>query len=170
MLHNMHSRAPKVVLRRRYANDYSRKSILITGASSGIGKELALQYAAKGARLALAARRKDMLDAVAKECRKAGANETHVHVADVSDLNRCASLIEEAVGALGRLDYLVLNAGQGALCRFDEVDSLEIYEKLMQINYLSCVHMTHKALPHLKASRGHIIVVSSLAGKFGTPL
>src|SRR5262249_48243068 len=78
-------------------------------------------------------------------------------------------LIEQTVARLGALDVLVNNAGIGMLARFDEVSDLSVYDRLMKVNYLGCVYPTYYALPHLKKSRGQIVVMSSLAGLTGVP-
>lgn len=146
----------------------SRKRILITGASSGIGEEMALQLAKEGAKLALAARRTDRLEKVADRCRALGG-EAFVIQADVSEEPQCARMIEEAVARLGGLDLLVVNAGVSMYARFEEITDITIFERLMRVNYLGAVWSTYHALPHLRASRGAILAVSSLTGKAGVP-
>ena len=142
--------------------------ILLTGASEGIGRALALQLAARGARLVLAARDVARLESIATECRAAGA-ETHAVPTDVADPRACAALVAAASAALGGLDVLVNNAGSTMWARFDAVTDLGIFERLMQVNYLGPVWLTHAALPHLKASRGLVVAVASLAGLTGVP-
>ena len=88
---------------------------------------------------------------------------------DVSDPAAAAFLIETAVSSFGGIDVLVNNAGVSMMARFDEVTDLSVFESLMRVNYLGCVYLTHHALPHLKASRGQIVVMASLAGLTGVP-
>ena len=144
--------------------------VVITGASDGIGAELARQWSARGAgvSLVLAARSVDKLEAVAATCRDRGA-AVHVQRCDVSVQAECKALVAAAVAAFGRIDVLVNNAGMSAHARFDEVSDLAWYETLMRINHWGAVWCTHAALPHLKQSRGRIVAVASLAGLVGVP-
>ena len=142
--------------------------MLVTGASSGIGAELALQFAAAGARVALAARDVARLEDVATRCRVAGG-EAFVVQADVSDMESCRDLVERTAAHYGAIDILVNNAGMGAGGRFDEVTDLTVFETLMRVNYLGSVWCTAYALPHLRTSRGIIVAISSLAGLTGVP-
>lgn len=147
---------------------YAGKSIVLTGASSGIGRALALALARQRPRLALAARDSESLADVADECRALGA-EAIVVPTDVSDFSAAQFLIETAASSFGAIDVLVNNAGVSMIARFDEVTDLSVFESLMRVNYLGCVYLTHHALPHLKASRGQIVVMASLAGLTGVP-
>ena len=141
---------------------------IITGASKGIGAELARQLAAKGAKLVLAARNAKELEAVAEQCRKAGASVVTVK-ADVAVERDCQAIVAGAVLAFGRLDTLVNNAGASMWARFEDIEDMSILERLMQVNYMGAVYCTHHALPFLRESRGRIVGVSSLAGRTGVP-
>jgi short-subunit dehydrogenase len=147
---------------------YTGRSIVVTGASSGIGKALCLALAPQRPRLVLAARDPARLEEVAAACRAAGA-ETLVVPTDVTSPDECRHLVDRTIETLGSLDVLVNNAGISMMSRFDEIEDLGIYERLMKVNYLGCVYPTHYALPHLKKSRGQIVVMSSLAGLTGVP-
>jgi short-subunit dehydrogenase len=147
---------------------YAGKSIVLTGASSGIGRALALALAPQRPRLVLAARDAETLADVADECRALGA-EAMVVPTDVTDPAATAFLVETAVSAFGGIDVLVNNAGISMIARFDEVTDLAIFESLMRVNYLGCVYLTHHALPHLLARRGQIVAIASLAGLTGVP-
>jgi short-subunit dehydrogenase len=149
-------------------DDLAGKVVLITGASSGIGAELARQFAAKGSVVALAARNADRLAHVAGECRARGA-EALVVAGDVSVERDCASIVQRTIDHFGRLDILVNNAGLGSSGRFDEVTDLSIFDTLMRVNYLGSVWCTAHALPHLRATRGRIVANSSLTGLTGVP-
>lgn len=145
--------------------------VLITGASDGIGAELARQWAERERgqlALVLAARSTDKLEAVAEQCRAAGA-QVRVQRCDVGVEADCRALVEATVTAFGRLDVLVNNAGMSAHAKLEEVTDLAWYETLMRINHWGSVWCTHAALPHLKASRGQIVAVASLAGLVGVP-
>ncbi|MCH7574269.1 MAG: SDR family oxidoreductase [Candidatus Marinimicrobia bacterium] len=150
------------------AGHFSGQRVVITGASSGIGAEMARQMASQGARLVLAARREPELKAVAEECRQLGGAATTV-VTDVTVRSQCRALMESSVAALGGIDVLVNNAGISMREEFEHIANLDIFEQLMRVNYLGSVHCTHYALPQLLESRGSIVVVSSLAGKTGVP-
>jgi short-subunit dehydrogenase len=140
----------------------------ITGASRGIGAELARQCAAPGARLTIAARDAARLAEVADACRTAGA-EVLVVRTDVAHEPDCAALINATVAHFGRLDVLINNAGLGASGLVRDVTDLSIYDRVMRVNYLGSVWCTAHALPHLIASRGRVVAVSSLTGLTGVP-
>jgi short-subunit dehydrogenase len=142
--------------------------VVITGASKGIGAELARQLAAKGAKLVLAARSLPDLEAVADECRKAGAAVVTVK-ADVAVERDCQAVIAGAVLAFGRIDTLVNNAGMSMWARFEEIRDLSVLERIMQVNYMGAVYCTRHALPSLRESRGRLVGISSLAGRTGVP-
>lgn len=150
------------------ATTLSGSTIVVTGASQGIGKALCLALAPLGPRLVLAARDQAALTAVETTCRQLGA-ETLVVATDVTRPADCERLVAAAVQRFGALDVLVNNAGASMWARFDEVQDLSVYETLMRVNYLSCVYLTHAALPHLRRSRGRIVAVASLAGLTGVP-
>ena len=141
---------------------------IVTGASHGIGEHVALALAARGAKLVLAARREAELGAVADACRRAGGEALGV-ATDVTDEAQCGRLTARAVAAFGRIDMLVNNAGLGMWARVEDVRDLGIFERVMRVNYLGAVWCTVHALPHLKASNGRIVCVSSLAGRTGVP-
>jgi short-subunit dehydrogenase len=142
--------------------------VVITGASKGIGAALARQLAAKGAKLVLAARNERALETVADECRKLGAAVVAVR-ADVALERDCQAIMAGAVVAFGRIDTLVNNAGISMWARFEDIDDVSILERIMRVNYMGAVYCTRHALPHLGATRGRIVGVSSLAGRTGVP-
>ena len=144
------------------------KTIIITGASSGIGKELALRLAEKETRLVLAARNLSRLQEIAKTCRQAGSEAIAV-AADVSIKEDCKRIIDETISTFGTTDILINNAGITMWAEFEKVENLEAMEQIMQINFFGSVYMTHYALPWLIKSKGQIVGVSSLTGKTGIP-
>ncbi|MCG6921331.1 MAG: SDR family oxidoreductase [Acidobacteria bacterium] len=148
---------------------YAGKTVVVTGASQGIGRALCLELAPQRPRLVLAARDRAALDDAASACRERGA-ETLVVETDVTETGACRRLIERAVDTFGVLDVLVNNAGVGMVARLAEVKDLSIYERLMRVNYLGSVYPTYFALPHLQRARGQIVAISSLAGLTGVPL
>jgi short-subunit dehydrogenase len=148
---------------------FAKSVIVITGASSGLGRALALELAPQRPKLVLAARDAAKLEQVAAECRRRGA-EALVVAVDLSEREQCQHLIERTAEHFGRLDVLVNNAGRAMWARFDELADPAIIEELMRLNYLGSVHCTHYALPLLKQSQGLIVAMASLSGLIGVPL
>ena len=140
----------------------------LTGASSGIGRSLALRLGREGARLALVARREKELLALADEIRSAGG-EALVLPCDVSDRRACEAACAEAEDRLGGIDLLVNNAGYGRHRRFADHDTADI-ERMMRVNYLGSVYGTRALLPGmLERRRGWIVFMASVAGKIASP-
>jgi short-subunit dehydrogenase len=150
------------------ADAFRDNVVIVTGASAGIGRELALQLASRGAHLALAARDAAKLEEAAAECRARGVRGIAVPT-DVGEQEQCRALVERTVAELGRVDTLVNNAGISMWARFEEITDLAGFETMMRVNYLGSVYCTHYALPHLRKTNGRIVGVSSLTGKTGVP-
>jgi short-subunit dehydrogenase len=144
------------------------RRIILTGASEGIGRALALELAARGARLALAARDRDRLESLAQECRARGADALAVPT-DVTNTQDLEWLVAESLKAFGGIDAVVHNAGITMWSRFDALADLSIFERIMEVNYHAPVRLTALTLPHLRASRGLIVAIASLAGLTGVP-
>jgi short-subunit dehydrogenase len=144
------------------------KSILITGASAGIGRELALALAHRGARLVLTARQQAALEDVARLCSERGAEAIAIQ-ADVASIDDCRRMVDAAIERFGRLDVLVNNAGISMYAPFVEITDLDMFDRVMTVNYLGAVYATYFALPHLKRSSGLVVAISSLQGKTGFP-
>jgi short-subunit dehydrogenase len=147
---------------------FAGKVIAITGASEGIGAELARQLSGKAVWLALAARNLEKLEKVAAECRALGAEAIAIRC-DVGVEADCRNFIEEAARKYSSLDILVNNAGVSGHARFEEVGDFAWYETMMRVNYMGSLYCTRYALPHLRKRRGQIVAISSLAGKVGIP-
>ncbi|MGB8982106.1 MAG: SDR family oxidoreductase [Anaerolineales bacterium] len=144
------------------------QAVIVTGASAGIGKSLALLLAGQGAKVAVAARRLERLEEVAAECRRLGGDALVVPT-DVSDEAQCKALIEKTIAAFGRLDMLINNAGLAASAPFDEFPDLHLFKHTVNVNFYGAVYCTYYALPHLKQTRGRIVAISSLMGKAALP-
>ncbi len=144
------------------------KVAIVTGASAGIGRSLALQLSDQGAKVVLAARRADRLEQVATECRQRGG-EALVLPADVSDEAQCQALVEKTIAKFGRLDILINNAGLAVSSRFYEFPDLHLFKHTMDVNFYGGVYCTYYAMPHLQQSKGRIVAISSLGGKAAIP-
>ncbi len=147
---------------------FRNKVVVITGASDGIGAQLARSLASQGAKLVIAARRIDALEDIAAECRALGAQVLAVRT-DVGVEADCKNLVGRACEQFGTIDVLVNNAGVSGHAMFEEVTDFKWYEDMMRVNFFGSLWCTRYALPHLKESRGLIVGVSSLAGKIGVP-
>ena len=141
---------------------------IITGASTGIGEELAYQLADQGAHLVLTARRAAELERVAEKVNAKGAKVIVVS-ADIAVQADCKKIIDATIAAFGRIDILVNNAGMSMWAKFEDIQDVEMLARIMQVNYMGGVYCTHFALPHLKASKGRIVGVASLTGLVGVP-
>lgn len=142
--------------------------VIITGASTGIGEELAYQLAKQGAWLVLAARRLKELETVAEQARALGGKAIAVSC-DVSSQQDCGNLIATAITHFGRIDTLITNAGATMWARFEDIANPDLLNNIMQVNYMGAVYCTHYALPYIKAARGRIVGVASLTGLVGVP-
>ncbi len=139
--------------------------VLVTGASSGIGRAAALAFDRAGARVALAARRAALLDEIASRMRDALVLPT-----DLADVGQAAAMVDETLEHFGRIDVLVNNAGGAVLARSDALQAADL-RRVLDANFVGHVVATCRALPHMRrAGRGHVINVTSPGGWMGTPL
>ena len=143
------------------------KTVIITGASSGIGEACALAFGAEGYNLVLAARKLDKLEEVAARCRSLGVEALPV-ACDVSVEADCKNLIEEAERKFGNIDILINNAGMSMRGLFADTD-LSVLKRLMDVNFWGTVYCTKYALPALLKSKGAVVGISSIAGFKGLP-
>jgi short-subunit dehydrogenase len=148
--------------------DFREKAVIVTGASSGIGRALALRLADEGAWLALAARNAQRLNALAVECEQRGGRATAMPT-DVSDEDQCRRLIERAKDTYGRIDAVVNNAGMSVVAKLEELPHLDLFRQVMDVNLYGAVHCCYYALPFLKETRGRIVNVASLGGLMAIP-
>lgn len=141
--------------------------VLITGGTSGIGRACAIAFGQAGARVVVTGRDEARLQDTAHEL--AGLGIIHLTVrADVGVAADAARAVQEAIAAFGRLDVLLNNAGISMRARFQDAD-LSVIERLMQTNFFGTVYTTKAALPHLLASKGSVVGISSIAGYRGLP-
>lgn len=143
------------------------KVIIITGGSSGIGKALAEKFGREGSKLIITARRKEQLEDVANELRQQGIEVTPV-VADASIEDDCAHVVDVAFRKYGRIDVLINNAGISMRALFEDLQ-LEVFKKVMDVNFYGLVNTTKYALPHILRSQGSIVGISSVNGRRATP-
>ncbi|HEY5559847.1 MAG TPA: SDR family oxidoreductase [Steroidobacteraceae bacterium] len=147
---------------------FEGKVVVVTGASEGIGRALALELARARTRLVLSARNAQRLASLADECRALGGSALVVP-ADASRREDCEALAAAALAHFGAIDMLVLNAGSTMWSRLDALEDVDLLERLMRTNYLGAAWLTRHALPALAASRGRIVAISSIAGLAGVP-
>ncbi|WP_295126906.1 SDR family oxidoreductase [uncultured Chitinophaga sp.] len=148
---------------------FSNKIVFITGASSGIGKALALELAKQQAKLVLTARRADVLADVKAECLKYTPHCKLLSF-DLTDSAQIEPKAAEALQLFGGLDVLINNAGVSQRSPVMET-ALEVDRQIMEINFFATVAFTKALLPHFKKQgHGHIIVMSSMAGLLGFPM
>ncbi|NXF11558.1 DHI1L protein, partial [Smithornis capensis] len=142
--------------------------VLLTGASAGIGEQIAYHYARFGAEMVLTARREAVLQKVMEKCLTLGAKKVFYIPADMSFPSEPEKVVQFAIQKLGGLDYLVLN--HIGMTRFQMwTGDVEYTRWLMQVNFFSYVALTTAALPTLEKNGGSLVVVSSLTGKIPTP-
>lgn len=144
------------------------KIVVITGASSGIGKALAVELARRGANLVLAARQYVTLCEITQELEKQHAIRAIAVQCDVTREEDCEQLIKQAVLTFGRIDVLINNAGISMRALFQDVD-LKVLRSLMDVNFWGAVYCTKYAMPEILKSKGSIVGVSSIAGYKGLP-
>ena len=143
------------------------KVIWITGASSGIGEELAKQYAKRGSKLILSARRKEELERVRSSC----LHQDNIKIVplDLTDFSGLPHKVEEAKECFGTIDLLINNGGVSQRSLIVD-SSFDVYKQLMDVNYLGTIALTKALLPYfIDRQKGHFAVVTSVMGKYGSP-
>src|SRR5262245_33310369 len=137
-------------------HDFRGSRILLTGASSGIGRALAVRLAEQGAHLVLASRNQQRLDELAQSIWEKGGTAT-VIAADVVDAGQRTRLIDATLASLGGLDILINNAGVGARGWFADSTPVQL-RQLMEVNFFAAAELTRLAIPHLRRGRQPMIV------------
>ena len=146
------------------------KVVLICGASSGIGAELAQQLAVLGAKVVIVARSQDKLDAVKEDAVKLGADGENIKTIsfDFSNVKGSGAVVDQTIAWFGKLDYLVSNHAaivNGPFLGVKYQQDPDYIEKIFRVNLFSHIELTVRALPHLEASKGHIYITSSMASE-----
>lgn len=143
------------------------KVVIVTGASSGIGKALVYDLARQGAKIVMASRNINELLTIETDLKKHGANIVSIRT-DVTKELACKELIEQAVQYFGRIDVLINNAGISMRAVFNDTD-LNVIRKVMDVNFWGTVYCTKYALPYLLESKGSLVGIISIAGFIGLP-
>src|ERR1700761_7072709 len=144
------------------------KIVIITGASSGIGKSLAHEFASRGAKLVLAARQYVTLCEIAQELEQQYAIKALAVQCDVSVETECEHLIEQTILTFGKIDILINNAGITMRALFKDAE-IKVLKTLMDVNFWGTVYCTKYALPEILKTQGTVVGVSSMAGYKGLP-
>jgi short-subunit dehydrogenase len=143
------------------------KVVLITGASSGIGKALAYKFAKEGSRVMLAARNGEKLKRIVDDIKEKGGEAAYC-IADVKDENDCKGMVLSTVVRFGGVDVLINNAGISMRALFKDLE-LNVLKTLMDVNFWGAVYSTKHAFPYILKSKGSIVAISSIAGLTGLP-
>ncbi|WP_298779279.1 SDR family oxidoreductase [uncultured Polaribacter sp.] len=147
---------------------FSDKTIWITGASSGIGKALAIELSNQNAKLILSSRNKGELELVKAQCKN--INLVKIIVLDLEDYTNLEIKVDEALAVFGNIDILVNNGGVSQRSYVNDTQ-ISVDKRIMDINYLGTVALSKAILPHfVKNKIGHFVVTTSIVGKIGTPL
>jgi short-subunit dehydrogenase len=147
---------------------FHSKSVLITGASSGIGEELAWQLGQAGAQLTLTARRTDLLEALAQRIAAAGTPAPLVVRCDVTRDGDVERAVTESARRWGKLDVVIANAGFGIVGAFREL-SLDDYRRQFETNVFGVLRTIYAALPEIERTGGNVVIVGSVAGWAASP-
>jgi NADP-dependent 3-hydroxy acid dehydrogenase YdfG len=144
--------------------DINGKTVIVTGASSGIGEATATKLGERGAKVAIVARRRERLEKLAVQIEKSGGQALVIE-ADITDKKICQELVEEVLKEWNKIDILINNAGVMLLGPTAKAP-LEEWERMISVNLLGLLYMTYAALPNMrKAGSGHLVNISSVAGR-----
>src|SRR4051812_25990574 len=147
---------------------FRNKTVLITGASSGIGDEIAWQLSQAGATVALAARRKDLLDKLAERIEVSGKRKPLAVECDVTRDGDLQHAVAETVREFGKLDIVFANAGFGVAGSLKQL-SLQDYRRQFETNVFGVLRTIYAALPEIEKTKGNIVLIGSVAGWLSTP-
>jgi short-subunit dehydrogenase len=143
------------------------KVVIITGATSGIGKALAFEYASKGSKIVIGARNHNKLIEIAEDIKLKGGDVAFAQT-DVSSEQDCKNLILTAIERFGKIDILINNAGISMRALFENTQ-IDVLQKLMDVNFWGTVYCTKYALPYVLKEKGSIVGISSIGGIVGLP-
>ena len=147
---------------------FKGKTVVITGASSGIGKALALRLADEGAWLTLAARNAQRLEALVMECEQRGGKAIAIPT-DVADEPQCRTLIQRTKETYEHIAMVINSAGMAVVSKLEDLPDLHLFKRVMDVNFYGTVYCTYYALPYLKETSGRIVNISSLGGVLAVP-
>ena len=147
---------------------FKGKTVVITGASSGIGKALALRLADEGAWLTLAARNAQRLEALVMECEQRGGKAIAIPT-DVADEPQCRTLIQRTKETYEHIAMVINSAGMAVVSKLEDLPDLQLFKRVMDVNFYGTVYCTYYALPYLKETSGRIVNISSLGGVLAVP-
>jgi short-subunit dehydrogenase len=147
---------------------FKDKAVLITGASSGIGEELARQLGQAGAKLTLAARRKERLEELAQRITAAGNARPLVVQCDVTQDEDLQSAVSETVRQWGKLDVVIANAGFGVVGPLKKL-SVGDYRRQFETNVFGVLRTIYAALPEIEKNKGNIVIIGSVSGWTSSP-
>ncbi|KZV46487.1 11-beta-hydroxysteroid dehydrogenase 1B-like [Dorcoceras hygrometricum] len=154
-------RSLRYIFRSIFRENVAGKVVVIAGASSGIGEHLAYEYGRRGAYLVVGARREKALRDVAETARWLGSPLVIPIRTDISKVEDCRRLIEEAISNFGRLDHLVIPAGITPACMFEDTFDVTNFKPAMDINFWGPVYTTYFAAPYLRMTKGKIVAIAS---------
>ncbi|PNS90964.1 hypothetical protein POPTR_019G073200v4 [Populus trichocarpa] len=141
-----------------YSENMEDKVVIITGASSGIGEQIAYEYAKRRVNLVLIARREHRLRGIREKARYIGAKQVMIMAADVVKEDDCRRFVNETISHFGRVDHLVNTASLGHTFYFEEVGDTSVLKHLLDINFWGNVYPTYVALPYIHQSSGRVVV------------
>ncbi|MFH0999715.1 MAG: SDR family oxidoreductase [Bacteroidota bacterium] len=144
-----------------------KKNVIITGASSGIGKALVYEYFKRGYQITMAARNREAMELIAKDLDPKLKTILFIKT-DVSKEADCINLIDKSLARFGRIDILINNAGISMRALFNDLH-LDVVRKVMDVNFWGTIYCTKYALPHLLQTKGSVVGVISIAGYLGLP-
>jgi len=148
--------------------NFTNKVIWITGASSGIGKALAIELSHQNAKLIISSRKKEVLNEVKNSCKS--PENVQIVLLDLEDYSQLNETVTEAIAAFEKIDILVNNGGISQRSLVKDTNIL-VDKRIMDVNYLGTVALTKAILPHfIEHKNGHFVVTTSIVGKIGTPL
>jgi len=148
--------------------NFKDQVVWITGASSGIGRALAIEFAKVGSILILSSRNSEKLAAIKADCENLGA-QCFIQILDLENQDNFAELTDKMITKFEKIDILINNGGISQRSLAHETP-LEVDRKIMEINFFGNIALTKTVLPYmLKKKSGHIVTISSVAGKFGVP-